>query len=174
MIENHKSLLSFHNPHRAVFILLFRQSLQLHGSASVPWRDGAPGRRTLPRTGAQQPTPLCEKLLLPQEWHLHTVSHCHCKGNNQPWCSADWCIHFLHAKASPLRHIVNLDFLLLFRPLLLILTGINNVVLRFPLFPHNRLSVLRGEIEPGRAQLLIRASFRSPRLYSVFVWSNNL
>lgn len=57
-----------------VLLSLPREPLQLHGSAPDPRRDGASGRGTFPSAGAQQQTPLCEELLLPQEWHLHTVS----------------------------------------------------------------------------------------------------
>lgn len=88
----HRSLVSLHNPHSVVYISLSRQPLQLHGAASDPRGDGAPGRGTLPGAGAQQQTPLREKLLLPQERHLHTVS------------PPDR-IHFL--RAPPLRHIVS-------------------------------------------------------------------
>lgn len=51
-----------------------RKPLQLHRSASEPRRDGAPGRGSIPSTGAQQQAPLRQELLLPQERHLHTVS----------------------------------------------------------------------------------------------------
>ncbi len=48
-----------------------------------------------------------------------------------------------------------LSFLLQFSVLLMILTGINNVVLCIPFFPHNSLSVLREQTGPRGAQLLI-------------------
>lgn len=57
-----------------VLLWLPREPLQLHGSAADPRRDGAPGRGAIPSSGAQQQTPLSQELLLPQEWHLHTVS----------------------------------------------------------------------------------------------------
>lgn len=57
-----------------ILLSLPRKPLQLHGSAPDPRRDGASGRGTFPSSGAQQPTPLCEELLLPQERHLHPVS----------------------------------------------------------------------------------------------------
>lgn len=55
-----------------------------------------------------------------------------------------------------------LSFLLLFSLLLVILTGINNVALCVPIFPHNSLSVLREEARPWGGQPQIWASFRSP------------
>lgn len=83
-----------------VFLPPSRKPLQLHSPASDPRRNGASGWGTLPRPGAEQQTPLCEKLLLPQEWHLHTVSHNRCHHSysyNRLWCSADYCIYLLCA-----------------------------------------------------------------------------
>lgn len=82
-----------HVSQAAVLTPLCRQPLQLHGSAANPWGDGASGRGTLPNPGAQQQAPLCEKLLLPQERHLHTVSLGHA-------------FHIGHRKTC-LRHTVN-------------------------------------------------------------------
>jgi len=48
-----------------------------------------------------------------------------------------------------------LSFLFQLSVLLMILTGINNVVLCAPLFPHNSLSFLRDQTEPRGARLLI-------------------
>lgn len=148
----HRSLVSLHNPHSVVYISLSRQPLQLHGAASDPRGDGAPGRGTLPGAGAQQQTPLREKLLLPQERHLHTVS--------PPAAFISCALHLSDILLAGPR----LSFLLLlFSVLLAILTGINNVVLCVPRSPHNSLSVLREQTEPRGARLLIGAVFRCPR-----------
>ena len=45
----------------------------LQGDRPEPRRDGEPGRGQLPRPGAQQPAPLRQELLLPEERHLHPV-----------------------------------------------------------------------------------------------------
>lgn len=111
-----------------------RQPLQLHSSASESRRDGAPGRGSIPSAGAQQQAPLRQELLLPQERHLHTVSRHH--------RSFIVCTRLIVASLSGVCRKVFFFFihtseeccslgpvstsLSLFRPPLVILTGIIN------------------------------------------------
>lgn len=61
---------------RRLSIPLCRERLQ--GDSPEPWRDGEPGRGQLPSPGAQQPAPVCQELLLQEEWHLHPVGTPRC------------------------------------------------------------------------------------------------
>lgn len=104
VIQDYKLLAPLRNPHSVVLILPCRQPLQqLHVAAPDSRRDGSPRRGTFPSPGAEQQAPLRQKLLLPQERHLHTVS-----SFSQLWSNIT--VDFLNAKIrSPFRlskHIV--------------------------------------------------------------------
>lgn len=125
-MEDHKPLILFHDPHSVVLIPLSRQPLQLHSAASDPRRDGAPGWWTLPGPGAEQQTPLSEKLLLPQERHLYTVSHHHIKS------CVNHAVIVKHVVQHSLPASNDSTYIGFHLRVLLIPTGINDVVFCSP------------------------------------------